>query len=314
MSRRFAVAIPTAGASTLCGCLAAILAQEGVDVDVLVIENGLDATAACESCLGPAPHGRAARLQPRRRSQLEPRLRVGVAARARRRFPAQRRRRPSRRGDAGAAACGADSNGEALLLLAGCGFSAMYLPRAVFEAAGPFDTGFWPAYFEDVDMHRRLSLAGIAVETVEAEVTHAGSASIGGDAELAALVGATFPRNRERYRAKWGGPPTQETFAEPWAGWPRGGPRVVVAIPTLPERADTCAEVVELYRERSPVPVDVVIVDGSGRLVRRPQRRLATPPGRRRLRLWLGRHDPGGRLARPAARVHPRTVRSPRPA
>ena len=262
MVRPIALALPTAGASTFPGCVDAIFAQVGVELDVLVIEN-VDGGALVDSAT-------------QRFAVERPGCNLGVAAS----WNLACEWAWSRGHDGvvilnddivlrdphtlARVSSAADTKPDALLVLDGCGFSAMYVPRSVHESIGPFDSGFWPAYFEDVDMHRRLALAGIAVEEVEAEVEHTGSASIGGDSELATLVAATFPRNRERYRAKWGGLPTEETFAEPWAGWPRGGPRVVVAMPTLPERADTCAEAAELYRQRSPIPVEVVLSTACG--------------------------------------------------
>lgn len=89
-----------------------------------------------------------------------------------------------------------------------------FLQREVlWNAVGEYDDGFWPAYFEDNDYVRRMSLSGFAPSPLKHSlpITHVGS-STGG------LAFARFEWNKQRYALKWGGVPGQETFSVPWNG------------------------------------------------------------------------------------------------
>ena len=69
--------------------------------------------------------------------------------------------------------------------------------RAAYRALGGFDAGFWPVYFEDVDLCTRAWDAGYSVWYIPAAVaTHAESASLahGGPAYF-----RYYHRNRLRY-------------------------------------------------------------------------------------------------------------------
>jgi len=88
------------------------------------------------------------------------------------------------------------------------------------EAVGWFDEGFTPCYCEDADYERRCTLAGVPWYFVEGGATHVGSASIR-EPRYAAGNARSYPSNRERYRAKWGGDLRGgETLATPFG---RGG-------------------------------------------------------------------------------------------
>ncbi len=102
------------------------------------------------------------------------------------------------------------------------GYSAIVVSRAITDEISEFDEGFWPAYFEDNDHHRRCILADIPWEEVLITTQHGseGSATIKHDPEFNRLNGITFPLNEQRYYAKWGGGPGKETFALPWNGGP----------------------------------------------------------------------------------------------
>ena len=78
--------------------------------------------------------------------------------------------------------------------------AALALRTAVFDAIGGFDPAFYPAWYEDVDLARRLHDAGHRLlYTPSARFVHAGGATLG-------PLGADYPwlhfRNLERYLAK----------------------------------------------------------------------------------------------------------------
>jgi GT2 family glycosyltransferase len=133
-------------------------------------------------------------------------------------------------------------------------FSPNYLPGAMFcvflvrrnvlDQIGPFDEGFWPAYFEDVDFHRRMNFAGVRVMSVDdVAYEHAHSATLkAASASEQAQHHETFKRNQQRYISKWGGLPGHETLTE----------AMVVAQPALP--LQKTAEVVGFQPQPKPVP------------------------------------------------------------
>lgn len=85
---------------------------------------------------------------------------------------------------------------------------------------GTFDENFYPAYFEDNDMHRRIKLmGGEAGMILDARVDHIGSFTQfkhGTDRENRVVSHEQFLRNRRYYEAKWGGEPGQERFDTPF--------------------------------------------------------------------------------------------------
>lgn len=100
------------------------------------------------------------------------------------------------------------------------GFSAIAIGRETWDAVGGFDEGYWPAYFEDNDYHRRCILAGIPYDDMQIDSIHlgGGSSTIKASPTLNRLNGTTFSCNRDRYIGKWGGSPGHERFATPWDG------------------------------------------------------------------------------------------------
>jgi len=93
--------------------------------------------------------------------------------------------------------------------------------RACIERVGLFDDGFYPIYFGDDDYQRRCELAGVEWVEYDGLILHgehgdAGSMTIKSDANAAAANSRTFMLNRDRYVAKWGGPPGGEVYDTPW--------------------------------------------------------------------------------------------------
>lgn len=82
--------------------------------------------------------------------------------------------------------------------------AAMMLRRDAFDAVGPLDERFWPAWFEDVDYCRRLAAAGREIWVVPAaQARHAGGASLQ-SVPFARFVDLWYA-NLWRYARKWFG-------------------------------------------------------------------------------------------------------------
>jgi GT2 family glycosyltransferase len=89
--------------------------------------------------------------------------------------------------------------------------------RATVEAVGLFDEWtFYPAYFEDDDYEYRCRMGGVEWIEYNGQIRHQRSSTINSDPAIAAANARTFPLNRDRYVAKWGGAPGAETYPRPW--------------------------------------------------------------------------------------------------
>ena len=76
--------------------------------------------------------------------------------------------------------------------------AALVLSRTTFERVGGFDDGYFPAWFEDVDLARRLDALGLRLRFVPgAEIVHRGGASVSTLGYGAFL--AAYDRNLARY-------------------------------------------------------------------------------------------------------------------
>lgn len=88
---------------------------------------------------------------------------------------------------------------------------------SLLDNCGFFDSNFWPAYFEDNDMHWRLQRAGMLTYIDnEAVVYHAGSATQNAIPGFPACPPEQFLANRSYYVGKWGGEPGHEAFETPY--------------------------------------------------------------------------------------------------
>jgi GT2 family glycosyltransferase len=93
-------------------------------------------------------------------------------------------------------------------------FAYTAINRACIETVGFLDEwSFFPIYFEDDDYERRCHLAGAEWLVYDGAIRHDRSSTINSGPTG---NGRTFPLNRERYVAKWGGPPGGETYTTPW--------------------------------------------------------------------------------------------------
>lgn len=114
-----------------------------------------------------------------------------------------------------------DDTPRTLYSLQGLGFSGICITRDVTNEVGFFDEGFWPAYFEDNDFHRRVWLAGIPAFDMPAKTTHVGSASLRKWREWEIWnAHYAFAINGRRFEEKWGGATFAPKFTQPWNGQP----------------------------------------------------------------------------------------------
>jgi hypothetical protein len=103
-------------------------------------------------------------------------------------------------------------------------FTCILIRDEAWEAVGPFDPFFWPAYCEDADWQWRASLLGIHV-TCPAS---GGFKENGPSATRQRMTPAEraelnrhYDRSKEYYIRKWGGPPRLEEFKTPFNGRPQ---------------------------------------------------------------------------------------------
>lgn len=96
-------------------------------------------------------------------------------------------------------------------------FALFYLRRAAYESVGLFDSQFYPAYFEDNDYHRRLTLNGWSSPVAPSAVIHHGSSTIKAfDLDKLHEHHPAFAANQRRYLIKWGGLPGHEVYDAPY--------------------------------------------------------------------------------------------------
>lgn len=90
------------------------------------------------------------------------------------------------------------------------------IPKVV-KHAGWFDQQFYPAYFEDNDMHRRIQLAGLkSYIRTDIDVIHEGSMTQKFDRHNPNVTMEKFEAHKGYFRKKWGGGPGQEVYETPF--------------------------------------------------------------------------------------------------
>lgn len=106
--------------------------------------------------------------------------------------------------------------------LSGLNMFSLYLIRkACTDKVGMFDSLFYPAYFEDNDFYRRMTLAEIETYTAKVEVQHihGGSQTIKKfTPDEMETHHRDFRKNQMYYIQKWGGLPHHEKYTIPFNG------------------------------------------------------------------------------------------------
>ena len=84
------------------------------------------------------------------------------------------------------------------------GYSCFAVNPIALEKIGAFDQNFYPAYFEDLDHHRRATMLGLVEENCpDTQVMHGGSQAITMDKELSIANMVTQRKNLNYFRLKW---------------------------------------------------------------------------------------------------------------
>lgn len=85
------------------------------------------------------------------------------------------------------------------------GYCVIAFNKICLEHIGCFDENFFPAYFEDVDHHRRTKLAGLPEGRCEQTACyHEGSLSLSLDQEVRIANDTAFRLNQLYWKRKWG--------------------------------------------------------------------------------------------------------------
>jgi len=89
--------------------------------------------------------------------------------------------------------------------------------KQLIKNVGWFDENFYPAYFEDNDMRRRVELAGLKSYTrKDLKITHAVSATQWADPNNPVTSEEAFRKNNKYFIEKWGGEPYEENYIYPF--------------------------------------------------------------------------------------------------
>ena len=89
--------------------------------------------------------------------------------------------------------------------------------RTFFPTLGTFDENFFPAYFEDNDMRRRMLLADAnAYVEPNAQIIHHVSQTQFADQDRPVVPSHRFEANKSYFIDKWGGIPHQEKHKTPY--------------------------------------------------------------------------------------------------
>lgn len=85
-------------------------------------------------------------------------------------------------------------------------FSCFRITRSCYQQIGPFDEGFYPAWFEDNDYHLRMAAGGIEAYCIDLPFYHYAGGTIKRAREqgIADPYDVAFRANRERFYKKWG--------------------------------------------------------------------------------------------------------------
>lgn len=102
----------------------------------------------------------------------------------------------------------------------GSAFTCFVIHSSFRDRIGYFSEIFFPAYFEDNDLGRRMNIAGVErVVAKGAAYTHHTSSTLQSyTPDQMAAHHAAFKRNEDAYIRMWGGLPERETYLLPYDG------------------------------------------------------------------------------------------------
>lgn len=85
-------------------------------------------------------------------------------------------------------------------------FSCYLIRETVFQRVGPFDSEFYPAWFEDNDYHIRAARAGISLQCIDLPFYHYAAATmkLATEYDKAHYYGPAFLKSKQRFQDKWG--------------------------------------------------------------------------------------------------------------
>ena len=115
------------------------------------------------------------------------------------------------------------SRAEPYLLTGTFYWSCLLISKACYEDVGGFDEGFYPAYYEDNDYARRLTLIELGhcrwgQDPRLDPIVKRNSMTIKKDPNLNKL----FNKNKKYFFTKWGGYPGEEVYTIPFNGKNQG--------------------------------------------------------------------------------------------
>lgn len=95
-------------------------------------------------------------------------------------------------------------------------FSCFRITNYCYQTVGPFDEGFYPAWFEDNDYHIRLSKAGIEAYCIDLPFYHYAAGTVKRAREMGTSepYEIAFRANQERFYNKWGVLPGTKEYEE----------------------------------------------------------------------------------------------------
>jgi GT2 family glycosyltransferase len=101
-------------------------------------------------------------------------------------------------------------------------YACFAVGREFLDVTGGFDEQFFPAYFEDNDMKRRLTLLAedrghqVDMRVTGAHYRHVGSATQNRDPDHPVVSPEQYMENKRRFLLKWGGLPEHERHRTPY--------------------------------------------------------------------------------------------------
>lgn len=95
--------------------------------------------------------------------------------------------------------------------------AAAWMFRAsITDTIGYFDENFFPAYFEDNDMHYRIKLSPYKIGSLSTALFYHFGSKTQNKSHMPVVPAILFRKNQDYYISKWGGPPRREKYTKPF--------------------------------------------------------------------------------------------------